>query len=115
MPRIAGCSRNSTECAKHVANIGVVRELVHTCRLPGRIALERNASVLRMLASSTGSSLLAKRYSVSTIAEWLASLGILDKADRLQPFPDPAHALSCSSNTLASFKSNVSKPSVNQL
>jgi hypothetical protein len=44
----------------------------------------------------------------------LEGIGILAKADRLQPFSDLAHALSCSSSALASFKSNVSKPSVNQ-
>src|SRR5215469_10075582 len=31
-------SKNSSECAKHFVDIGVVRELVHTRRLPGRIA-----------------------------------------------------------------------------
>jgi hypothetical protein len=30
--------KSSTECAKRFADIGVVRELVHTRRLPGRIA-----------------------------------------------------------------------------
>jgi hypothetical protein len=47
---------------------------------------------------------------------WLSLKGItvLAKTDRLQPFADLAHALSCSSSALASFKSNVSKPSVNQ-
>jgi len=34
--------------------------------------------------------------------------------DRLQPFADLAHAVSCSSSALASFRSSVSKPSVNQ-
>ena len=44
----------------------------------------------------------------------LEGVGILGKTDRLQPFSDLAHALSCSSSALASFKSSVSKPSVNQ-
>jgi hypothetical protein len=44
----------------------------------------------------------------------LEGVGILVKADRLKPFPDLAHALSCSNSDLASFKSGVSKPSVNQ-
>jgi hypothetical protein len=44
----------------------------------------------------------------------LEGVGILAKADRLEPFSDLAHALSCSSSALASFKSRVSKPSVNQ-
>jgi hypothetical protein len=39
---------------------------------------------------------------------------VLAKADPLQPVPDLAHALSCSSSALASLKSSVSKPSVNQ-
>src|SRR5215469_4084906 len=43
----------------------------------------------------------------------LEGLGVLAKPDRLQPFADLAHALSCSSNALASLKSSVSKPSVN--
>jgi len=41
-------------------------------------------------------------------------VGILAKTNRLQPFPDLARGLSCSSSTFASFKSSVSKPSVNQ-
>src|SRR5262249_29286217 len=44
----------------------------------------------------------------------LEGVGILAKADRLKPFPDLAHALSSSSSDLASFKSGVSKPPVNQ-
>src|SRR5215469_8506562 len=44
----------------------------------------------------------------------LEGVGILAKADRLQPFPDLAHALSCSSSALASSRSSVSKPSLNQ-
>jgi hypothetical protein len=44
----------------------------------------------------------------------LEGVGILAKTDRLQPFSDLAHAFSCSSSDLASFKSSVSKPSVNQ-
>jgi hypothetical protein len=44
----------------------------------------------------------------------LEGVGILAEPDDLQPFPDLAHALSCSSSALASFKSSVSKPSVNQ-
>ena len=40
---------------------------------------------------------------------------ILAKPDRLKPLSDLAHALSCSNSALASFKSSVSKPSVNQL
>jgi hypothetical protein len=43
----------------------------------------------------------------------LEGVGILVKADRLKLFPDLAHALSCSNSDLASFKSDVSKPSVN--
>jgi hypothetical protein len=42
-------------------------------------------------------------------------VGILAKPDRLKPLSDLAHALSCSNSVLASFKSSVSKPSVNQL
>jgi hypothetical protein len=44
----------------------------------------------------------------------LEGVAMLAKTDRLQPFPDLAHGLSCSSSDLASFKSSVSKPSVNQ-
>jgi hypothetical protein len=44
----------------------------------------------------------------------LEGIAVLAKADRLQLVPDLAHALSCSSSALASFKSSVSKPSVNQ-
>jgi len=39
---------------------------------------------------------------------------IVAKADCVQPSPDLAHALSCSNNNVACFKSSVSKPSVNQ-
>jgi hypothetical protein len=41
-------------------------------------------------------------------------VGILAKPDRLKRFLDLTHAVSCSSSALASFKSSVSKPSVNQ-
>jgi hypothetical protein len=44
----------------------------------------------------------------------LEGVRILAQADGLQPFSDLAHALSCSSSALASCKSSVSKPSVNQ-
>jgi hypothetical protein len=44
----------------------------------------------------------------------LKGVTVLAKADRLQPFSDLAHALSCSNSDLATFKSSVSKPSVNQ-
>jgi hypothetical protein len=36
------------------------------------------------------------------------------RTDRLKPCPNIVHAESCSSRALASFKSSVSKPSVNQ-
>lgn len=44
----------------------------------------------------------------------IEGIGIWANADLLQPFADLAHALSCSSSDLASFKSSVSNPSVNQ-
>jgi hypothetical protein len=44
----------------------------------------------------------------------LEGVGILAKPDGLESFANLAHALSCSSSALASFKSSVSKPSVNQ-
>jgi hypothetical protein len=44
----------------------------------------------------------------------LEGVGILGKTNCFQPLVDRAHIASCSSNPLASFRSSVSKPSVNQ-
>ena len=40
-------------------------------------------------------------------------VGILSEANRFQPLAHAAHIASCSSSALASFRSSVSKPSVN--
>jgi hypothetical protein len=67
-----------------------------------------NADVLQSLIID-----LLEQIHVDVIV--LEDLGVLAKTDRLQPTADLAHALSCSNSVLASFKSSVSKPSVNQL
>jgi hypothetical protein len=45
----------------------------------------------------------------------LKHFGVLAEANSFQPIADLAHAVSCSNNTLASYRTGVSKPSVNQL
>jgi hypothetical protein len=67
----------------------------------------RDADVLKHLVID-----LLEQIHVDVVG--LEGIGILAKTNRLQPCPDLAHALSCSSSVLASFKSSVSKPSVNQ-
>jgi hypothetical protein len=71
------------------------------------MAADRDADVLQHLVIDVPEQVHADFISLKGVA-------ILGKAYCLQPFLDLAHALNCSSNALASFKSRVSKPSVNQ-
>jgi hypothetical protein len=66
-----------------------------------------------MARLSSGVSSCATRGATTPVLDG-EGIAVLAKTDRFQPFPDLAHALSRSSNALASFKSSVSKPSVNQ-
>lgn len=56
---------------------------------------------------------LLKQVHVNVVC--FEDLGVLREADPLQPLVDLAHADTWSSSTLASLRSGVSKPSVNQL
>ena len=71
------------------------------------MACARYTNILQQLIVN-----LSEQINVDVVG--LEGVGILAKAVRLQPFPDLAHALSCSSSALASVRSSVSKPSVNQ-
>lgn len=55
---------------------------------------------------------LANRVHADVVG--LECVGVVVKADRRRPTADIAHAASSSSNTLASLRIGVSKPSVNQ-
>src|SRR5262249_1541088 len=67
----------------------------------------RHTDVLQQLVVN-----LPKQINVKIVG--LEGISILAEANRFQPFAHLAHTASCSSSAFASFRSRVSKPSVNQ-
>ena len=66
-------------------------------------------------AVRAGLELIAAVAELSTHASLQTRVGILAETDRLQPILYPAHARSSANSAFASFRTGVSKPSVNQL
>ena len=66
----------------------------------------RYANVLQRLIVE-----LSEQISLNIVG--LKCLGILSQTNRFEPFANFAHAASCSNRAFASFRSRVSKPSVN--
>src|SRR6516164_4814201 len=71
------------------------------------MARTRHANVFQHLIIDLG-----EQVSVNVVG--LEGVGILGETDLLEPTPYSAHAASSSSSAFASFRSGVSKPSVNQ-
>ena len=70
------------------------------------MACARHTDVLQQLVVN-----LPKQINVKIVG--LKGIGVLSEADGLQPFADLTHVASCSKSVFASFRSRVSKPSVN--
>jgi hypothetical protein len=71
------------------------------------MACARHANVFQHLIIDLG-----EQVSVNVVG--FEGVGILGKTDLLEPIPYCAYAASSSMSALASFRSAVSKPSVNQ-
>src|SRR6516164_5125064 len=71
------------------------------------MACARHTDILQQLVVN-----LPKQINVKIVG--LEGIGVLSEADDIQPFADLTHVTSCSKSALASFRSRVSNPSVNQ-
>src|SRR5215472_1782432 len=104
---LGGCRSSRHQRAVSSLALNVRTQLCDCVPNAQSMACARYANILQQLIVN-----LSEQINIDVVG--LEGVGILAKAVRLQPFPDLAHALSCSSSAFASFRSSVSKPSLNR-
>src|SRR5262249_29751646 len=100
-----GCRiRCSTQTTDTLLLVAQFRDCVTNAQA---IACARHTDILQQLVVN-----LPKQINIKIVG--LEGIGVLSEADGIQPFADLTHVASCSKSALASFRSSVSWPSVNQ-